>query len=363
RWERTGATWSTVADIVIDLGQGDSVTLRQALNQDGAALGKIERVEFEDGTVWTDAELRARLLAGGAGDDSIQGWGEADRIEGGTGNDSLEGQGGDDLLAGGEGGDRLYGDEGNDRLQGGEGDDTLTDRAGDNILNGGAGHDTLATYGAGNNLLNGDEGDDILRSGMGSDLLDGGSGDDTLSAGGGNDTLRGGDGNDRLAGGLGSDVLEGGVGDDVLTGGNEPAVWSAGWAARTPNGNDTYRFGRGDGHDIVMDRDSLAGNTDTIELAADIVPADVQLTHVGNDLILSLTTGDTLTVANWFRDGGEWRDRLGGDSGGDLLQCGAGEDTLIGGAGGDVLHGFLSFEKSRRWWDGEYANGEWRMAA
>ncbi|MBI5901512.1 MAG: hypothetical protein HZB40_20110, partial [Rhodocyclales bacterium] len=44
RWERTGATWSTVADIVIDLGQGDSVTLRQALNQDGAAAGRERRL-------------------------------------------------------------------------------------------------------------------------------------------------------------------------------------------------------------------------------------------------------------------------------------------------------------------------------
>ncbi|MBI5901317.1 MAG: hypothetical protein HZB40_19115, partial [Rhodocyclales bacterium] len=367
RWERTGATWSTVADIVIDLGQGDSITLRQALNRDGLAAGKIERIEFEDGTVWTDADLRARLLAGSAGDDSLQGWGEADRIEGGTGNDSLEGQGGDDLLLGGEGSDRLYGDEGNDLLLGGEGDDALADWAGNNILNGGAGHDTLDTYGAGNNLLNGDEGDDILNAGNGSDLLDGGSGDDTLSAGAGHDTLLGGDGNDRLAGDYGDDLLDGGAGDDILSGGGEPS-WSASkWTPGTANGNDSYLFGRGAGHDIIIDRDRSVGNSDTIRLAGDILPEHVQLAHVGSDLILGLAdAADTLTVKNWFQDGSrEWRveqiafedgtlwnqdriiellgdegqDQLDGGSGDDLLAGGADNDRLTGGAGHDVLAG------------------------
>ncbi|MBI5898507.1 MAG: hypothetical protein HZB40_04720, partial [Rhodocyclales bacterium] len=352
RWERTGTTWSTVADILIDLGLGDSVTLRQALNQDGAAAGKIERIEFDDGTVWSDAELRAKLLAGSAGADSIQGWGEADRIEGGAGNDSLEGQGGDDLLLGGDGAD------------------FLADWIGNNVLNGGAGDDYLEG-GEGNNLLNGDEGDDTLRGHDGRESLEGGAGDDRLTAGAGHDTLQGGAGNDRLAGDYGDDLIDGGAGDDILSGGGEPS-WSAGkWTPGTANGNDTYVFGRGAGHDLIIDRDRSAGNTDTIRLAADILPEHVQLAHVGSDLILSLAdTADTLTVKNWFQDGSrDWRveqiafadgtlwnaeqiiDRApflgtaGADSliavdGHDTVVYGlAGKDTLYGRDGKDTLHG------------------------
>ncbi len=350
RWEGINGQWMRVADIHLDLGQGDSLTLKSALTAKGPAPGKIERIEFDDGTVWSDVDLRASLFAGGDDDDSLDGWGDGDYIDGGAGNDAINGAGGDDTLLGGAG------------------DDTVDDWYGNNHLNGG-------------------DGNDRLRAGSGDDMLDGGSGDDTLS------------------GGAGSDILDGGSGNDILTGGNGPALRSTGWVDRTPNGNDTYRFGRGHGNDIVIDPDSLTGNTDTIELAADILPGDVQLTHVGNDLILSLATGDTLTVANWFRDGGEWRveqiafgngtlwnadaiidravlvgtagndslaglngrdtqmdglagddalygrdgadtlhggsgqDRLDGGSGNDLLLGEAGNDILIGGAGNDVLHG------------------------
>lgn len=56
RWDAAAAT--TVADIVLDLGQGESVTIRQALAASGTGLGRIERVEFEDGTVWRNKSRR-----------------------------------------------------------------------------------------------------------------------------------------------------------------------------------------------------------------------------------------------------------------------------------------------------------------
>jgi hypothetical protein len=54
----------------------------------------------------------------------------------------------------------------------------------------------------------------------------------------GNDTLFGGAGNDRVDGGGGRDVLSGGIGDDLMIGGT---------------GVDTFRFGGGDGDDIIAD--------------------------------------------------------------------------------------------------------------
>ncbi|MBK9018608.1 MAG: hypothetical protein IPL72_00845 [Sulfuritalea sp.] len=95
-----GRTATTLADIVIDLGQGESITLQGALNRSGAATGKIERIEFaasadaEPTLIWTEPDLRAKLLAGSAADNDIQGWGDADRIDGGAGNESRRWQDG-----------------------------------------------------------------------------------------------------------------------------------------------------------------------------------------------------------------------------------------------------------------------------
>ncbi|MFH1112747.1 MAG: calcium-binding protein, partial [Pseudomonadota bacterium] len=132
----------------------------------------------------------------------------------------------------------------------------------------------------------------------GPDRIYGGPGDDELSGLGGadliyglesNDTLHGDDDNDRLYGGLGADTLEGGSGADRLYGEDDPDVLMGGldddYTAGGP-GNDTYRFSRGDGHDTIDDTDTTAGNTDTLELGADILPTDVQIQRMGNDLKL-----------------------------------------------------------------------------
>jgi len=360
RWDWTSQ--SSVADIVLDLGLGESVALSQALSSNGPGLGKIERIEFDDGTVWTEADLRGMLLAGTDGDDIIRGWGDADVIDGGAGMDSL------------------YGNAGDDAILGGDGNDWIQDSSGDNALSGGAGSDRV-------------------YAGAGDDTVAGGEDADVIYGEAGADTLLGDAGADILFGGAGSDSLDGGAGDDLLGGGSPANQWGgyeAGnfgiWLAVQPgdaNGDDTYRFGRGAGRDIVVDRDRTAGNTDTIEIAADITPDQVRLTRFGSDLVVTLTDApDTLTVKNWFLDSGaEWRveqirfmadgsmwdvagiraavllgtdaaetirayegsddtirglggsDTLLGLGGDDLLDGGDGNDQLIGGEGADLLDG------------------------
>lgn len=60
----------------------------------------IERLEFDDGTVLTHAELLARGfdLDGTAGGDIILGTNTTDRINGGAGNDTLDGMDGADRM-------------------------------------------------------------------------------------------------------------------------------------------------------------------------------------------------------------------------------------------------------------------------
>lgn len=103
----------------------------------------IEQIRFEDGTIWTAADLLAMAqplpgveifgdetdapLAGGTGDDRVVGGSGNETIDGGAGNDELFGNDGDDILTGGEGADRIYGGGGADtyRFSAGFGDDIL----------------------------------------------------------------------------------------------------------------------------------------------------------------------------------------------------------------------------------------------
>ena len=78
----------------------------------------IEAVHFEDGTVWSRAELKFRAVQGTDGDDTIVGFSGADVINAGRGNDTVDGGAGDDTIDGGSGADNLSGGLGNDHLIG-----------------------------------------------------------------------------------------------------------------------------------------------------------------------------------------------------------------------------------------------------
>jgi Ca2+-binding RTX toxin-like protein len=86
------------------LDDGARIMLDSAAREAGA---EIERVEFDDGTVWSAADLAARveLLPGTERDDPLWGTAQGDVIYGLGGNDALFGNRGDDFLAGGEGSD------------------------------------------------------------------------------------------------------------------------------------------------------------------------------------------------------------------------------------------------------------------
>jgi Ca2+-binding RTX toxin-like protein len=238
--------------------------------------------------------------------------------------------------------DTLVGTNGNDTLDGLDGADNMSGAAGDDHVLGGAGNDTLF----GN---------------AGGDMLEGGSGFDTLYGNDGNDSLYGGDDGDSLDGGAGNDTLDGGSSNDTLDG---------------RLGSDTYRFARGGGNDVVLEASAEEGELDVIELAADILPADVVVSRDNSSLVLSIVgTTDALRVAGFFgqdtieevhfANGTVWNaatltvmastitgtagiDTLNGSSGDDLiyglgdndtLNGNGGNDTLDGGAGNDTMRG------------------------
>ena len=295
-------------------------------------------------------------IAGGAGDDIIQGniisWNnkllilsgnlEGDLLDGGSGNDWVGGSGGADQISGGDGDDLLSGyndvdsisgDQGNDILVGGSHADVLTGGIGDDILSGDgyfthsnlnldnlgslsiqktASSDgyytafTTTNYAIRHDAPN--SGDDILLGGAGRDLLFGGNGADILDGGTESDSLFGGDGADCLYGGDGNDWLVGDNGD--LTG----------------SGNDTLDGGSGD--DLLYGLsgdDALFGNDGADELQG----------FSGNDSLFGDSGDDTLA-------GGEGQDILGGGVGTDYLNGGAGDDTYVfcKGCGVDSIHNY-----------------------
>ncbi|WP_454868503.1 calcium-binding protein [Pseudomonas farris] len=396
-----------------------------------------------NGTAAADSlngDASGNVINGLGGDDSIYGREGNDVLNGGDGADWISGGDGNDTLDGGAGNDSLRGDFGNDtyRFYRGMGQDSVTDydwtvgnvdtikvaadiAPADVIVSRDQTYLTLAIKGTtdklsitffsnsnyivervefadgtvwgvdalkqmtkgvassaadtlfgdiGADVLDGLEGDDKVYGEAGDDRLEGGVGNDSLGGGDGNDILNGGAGNDYLSGDYGNDRLDGGLGNDQLSGGA---------------GNDTYMFYRGMGQDTISEFDSVAGNSDTIKVAADINPGDVIVKREGSDVYLAIkNTTDRMTIysytdANYqverveFVDGTVWsvsdlkrlsvevatngadtlygddannrldgldgNDRLSGLAGNDVLNGGAGQDMLDGGIGLDTLDG------------------------
>lgn len=263
---------------------------------------------------------------GTAGDDVIEGDETVNRIFGLDGNDGLYGFEGDDTLSGGNGDDRLDGDVGADTMNGGAGNDIyIVDNTGDVVTE------------------NANDGIDTVESSISYTL---GSNVEGL-------VLTGGD----AINGTGNSL------DNTFSGNSDNNIFAGG------TGNDTYHFGFETGADTIQESDSTAGNIDTIEMAEDVLPADVTVSRNGNNLVLSLSSGvDVLTVTGFFSgvaseieqvrfsDGTIWdttalknmagsilgtnnAETLTGTSGDDQMFGLGGNDTLNGNAGNDLLDG------------------------
>jgi Ca2+-binding RTX toxin-like protein len=167
RVRRTGGSAYGQSTLPIDLllevsagGQTGSVRV-QSYFSGITDLNAVARIEFEDGTVWTPADIRSRLSSAGTflserlnGFDST-----ADTIDGAAGDDTIHGYAGNDVLNGGSHNDQLFGGLGDDQLDGGSGWDTL---------DGGEGNDTYRLQrGGGTAIVSDAQGIDRILLGTG----------------------------------------------------------------------------------------------------------------------------------------------------------------------------------------------------
>lgn len=324
-------------------------------------FGKIERVEFANGVVWTLDDLRSLVNTATEGRDELYGTHDADEFNSLGGNDELWGNGGDDVLDGGAGNDQLNGGAGRDTLIGGADDDDYiygNDSGADIIDNSGGGTDRLiftdgisserlAYLQAGNDLIirvdadetsqitvtnwfvspdyridyiqpDGETGisanqiETLISTGGtfdtvvdGTDLgeqLVGTIGTNQLNGYAGDDQLFGFSGDDWLEGGDGSDYLDGGNGSDTQLGGagNDQLGGDAGNDILIGGvGDDTYIYRPGAGADTI---DNSDGGTDWLIFTDDLTGDRLSYLQSGDDLIVRIDNAETsqVTVTGWF---------------------------------------------------------------
>lgn len=350
-------------------GGTDGGSIKLIANLDESFDQGVDQISFADGTTWTRADLRAKLLAqvSTSGSDTIAGFNTNDTITGGAGNDSLSGGGGDDryVWARGDGADTIseasFGGSADKLvLQGINPGDVTASRSGSDVILTINSSTPGGTDGGSVRLLvnldeNFDQGVDQVIFADGTiwtraDLRDkvtiqGTSGADTLTGTNSDEALSGQGGNDSISALDGADTLTGGTGNDTLNGGA---------------GNDTYVWARGDGSDTVSE-DPNAGATDKLMLNG-VNQADVSLVRSGADvtLVVGGTDGGSIKLlANLdensgqgvdqivFADGSSWtRNDLrlklltqASTAGADTITGFNTNDTVTGGAGNDSLNG------------------------
>ncbi|WP_174149233.1 calcium-binding protein [Leisingera sp. ANG59] len=329
---------NTDDDLIITLSNGDTVSI---VDQFRNSSSETELIEFADGTVLDADEIAVRTIndQNGEGDDAVLGSYRDDVFQGGAGNDTLVGGDGSDtyVYTLGDGNDVINDysiKQGVDRLV------FLDANAADVSFSQNADDDLIIT------LSNGDTVsivDQFRNSSSAIELIEIADGTvldvDEIASRVIND--QNGEGDDLVLGSTGDDEFQAGQGNDTLQGGD---------------GSDVYRYGLGDGNDVISDYSSKAG-TDRL-IFTDVNLADVSFEHSsGDDLIIRLSNGETVTVADHFANASERvelvefadgvvldvatiRDKvLSGGSGDDSLLGFSTDDDLHGGAGNDRIDG------------------------
>ncbi|MEO1066309.1 MAG: calcium-binding protein, partial [Pseudomonadota bacterium] len=361
----------TIADSAPGAADGGTLTL---IHAGDVFFGRgVDAVAFDDGTVWSRADLRIMAIetAETDGDDVVTGFNTEDTLEGGLGNDTLIGREGSDtyVYTRGEGDDVIDDDH---TSLGADGIDTL-------ILHDIAVSDVSVVFEGGENVLiiaesapgAGDGGritlthtnDDFHHKGVDRVAFDDGTvwtaadirtmGEPTVPDGF-DAIFFGTSGDDTWNAGNGRDYLIGGGGDDTLKG---------------RGGADLYLYDAGDGNDLIHDNSSSRTAIDTLEFA-DLNASDVAFSRSARDLFIDIVPtgeqiriqdqffstyynygieaitfadGSSLTHAEinnsaWYR-GTDGDDRLQGSNTNERFDGLAGDDYIFGNSGADTIYG------------------------
>lgn len=311
-------------------GTADSIRITEYFQGDTTQNPtSIDEVRFDDGTIWTRAMIRTRVLEGTAAGETITGFLDDDTFFGLAGDDVLYGRAGNDVIDGGDGRDTLQGEDGNDVLLAGPGD---------------------------NEGVYGGAGDDTLDGGPGTDYLKGNTGSDTylFGRGDGQDQVRNYDewnGVPEADSATTLDVLR--FKPDVLP--SEVLVQRSGGnlilsITGTPDQVTLLEYFSQNRIDNQVRVDEIRFEDGTI-WDGSAVTARLFAGTSGGDTINGLISDDTITgqagddylyggPGNDTIDGGDGRDSLSGEEGNDVLRAGAGDnESLSGGDGDDLLEG------------------------
>jgi Ca2+-binding RTX toxin-like protein len=319
-------------DLVIGFqGSTDTITAMNTLDED--AYDRIEQIVFNDGTIWSSADVRANLYAQQTtdGGDVLWGFKPNDTLDGGLGDDTISGRDGSDtyVFTAGDGQDVIEenGFNDTDRIvihgytpanlilstTNGTADGLVITFAGSTdritVINtlGGDAYDQVETITFDDGTIwsipalvitdmIGTNGNDLLTGTANSEHMFGFDGNDVLDGGAGDDTLEGGSGDDTLSGNVGADIFIGGDGVDTADFTYSTAAFTA---------------------DLTLGTVDWGTSTETLSSIENLIGSKGDNTLIGD-------------VGN---------NRLDGHDGDDNLQGGAGDDTLSGGIGTDTLDG------------------------
>lgn len=309
-------------DLIIGFtGSSDQVTIAGQFSHTAYFEGwtDIESVTFGDNVTWTDADIRARLIAAQvtSGNDTINGFYTADTIDGGAGSDTLKGGGGGDSYVFGKG-------SGNDIIDENFGNlwedipDTVSfasNVARSEVTFTRTGNDMAITIAGVTDTL-------TIKDHFTSDKLHlveffkfaNGSTMTAAEAAVNATASQATSGNDSILGTTNADVLDGGAGNDWMNGGR---------------GNDTYKFNIGSGQDVIWDTPPGFGDADDrVVFGPGITPDNLTFTRNSNNgLVIQVNgTSDKLTidgqlasVLSWTYDGAVRVERFQFDDGTQML--------------------------------------------
>lgn len=339
------ATSASGNDIIRDAGGNDVISF-------ASATAPTAIVQTTDGLVFRHSGGATVTVASGTIEMLSNGQGFSGTVVAATaqttGGEAAYGTDGNDTITLSAGNDVLYGNDGDDTyvLSESMGHDTIVDGVGTIVLDGSAVTLADGQYDSTTNSLRlttaGNQSVTIKNPAAVSfddgstawSIITGGTGTD------GGDMLIGTTSAEAMDGGLGNDLLIGGEGDDTLdggTGGNDTLLGGA--------GSNVYAFTGGSiGQDVVHD---IAGNG-TLAFTGTTIAT---LAHVGDDLVVTTTGGETVTVVDHFAgapiaaisiDGTVYGVRGGSGTAADefvVSQFNGSSNTLYGYSGNDSLFG------------------------
>ncbi len=345
--------WGTDLRLTI-AGTSDELFVDDYFSGEGMDTKEIAWIEFADGTIWQEADIKRMAIAGDETDQQLAGY---------ASNDSINGAGGNDQLAGGKGNDTLDGGAGNDTVSGGNGADTILFGRSDGqdiawFYDSGAGIDdviqfkegvapsdiivsmdqyqylTLAINGTSDSIkvgkyftndaqsqysasqikfadgtvwdvayvkqlaLTGDARHQYLSGYATGDIISAAQGNDTIYGNGGDDTIDGGEGQDSIIGGAGNDSLLGGNGNDTIDASTGFDTVEGGAGNDSMSGSNTvFRFDGNWGYDTLS---GYKGNS-RIEFGLSVASTSVQVKRTGTYIYTYMTSSqraatDQLTI-------------------------------------------------------------------